>query len=393
MRLESFCAIRCALWIFAVSFVTSGAAQDKPLAEIYKTGKIRLVPEITVADASMGGKDFFAGANDVAMDDKGTLYICDMKANNIKKFGATGTFLKTIGKQGQGPGDFNMPIEIEVVGDRLYVRELTNYRFSILDLEGKFIKSISIPLRNEIWWKTKALPDGRFIVHREKTNYENPNALQECFIELYSPDLEPLKTIYHRQIRHTKYITEPRHINVPIPFAPVVYWDVTPDGKVIVGYSEKYEIEIYDPDKGKLSAFSHAYKPVEVTEKDKEDYFKEMTSVAGSVGGGIQTVRKGAPDYIVKNSEFPKCYPAYCDLKVDAEGNIWVHPYYRKDSKDNAPMFDVFDRKGEFINRIQIEGEVDHLWIVAWTPRGFWRILEDEDGEYQIIKCRISELR
>jgi hypothetical protein len=219
MKSRRFRVILSALWISAVSFATSGAAQDKPLAEIYKTGKIKLVPEITIADASMSGKDFFAGPCDVAMDDKGAVYVCDMTANNIKKFDAKGTFLKTIGKQGQGPGDFSMPMEIEIVGGHLYVREFNNERFSILDLEGVFIKSVSLSRGlGMIWWKTKALPDGRFIVHKERVDYQNPNASQECFIELYSRDLEPIKTIYNRQIRRNKYISEPRRtINVPIP--------------------------------------------------------------------------------------------------------------------------------------------------------------------------------
>jgi hypothetical protein len=391
MRLNSLKTLAPILISSTAFLFSSGELQNKTLAEIYKTGKVRFISEITITDASMSGKDFFAGPNDVALDGKGAVYVCDMTAHNIKKFDAKGTFLKTIGKQGQGPGDFSMPIELEIVGGRLYVRELSNERFSILDLEGVFIKSVSIPRDIGVWWKTKTLPDGRFIAFIEKAEYEIPDAPQECFINLYSRDVERIKTIYNHQIRRNKYIAMPRRRNVPIPFAPVVYWDVTSDGKVIIGYSEKYEVEIYDPDKGKLSAFSQGYKPVEVTDKDKEDYFKEMTSVAGSTRGAMQTIEKGAPDYIVKNTEFPKYYPAYRDLKVDAEGNIWVRPYYRKDPKDTAPIFDVFDRTGKLISRVRIEGEVDFPRIAAWTPRGFWRILEDEDGEYKIIKCRISE--
>jgi hypothetical protein len=368
----------------------SGETQEKPLAAIYKTGKIKLVPEITITDASMGGKDFFANPNDVALDDKGAVYICDMMAHNIKKFDAKGTFLKTIGKQGQGPGDFDMPIEIEIVDGHLYVRELNNERFSILDLEGVFIKSVSLPRGYGVWWKTKALPDGRFIVHGEKADYLVPNSRQQCFIDLYTSDLGLIKTIYSRPISRAKIIIEPRRTNVAIPFAPIVYWDMTPDAKIVVGYSEKYEVEIYDPDKRKILSFSHGYKPIEVTANDKEDYFKKMMSVL-SVDRRIQTVGKGAPDYIVKNTEFPKYYPAYHSLKVDGEGNIWVLPYYRKNPKDPAPLFDVFDQNGAFINRVRIEGEVDFPGITAWTHRGFWRILEDEDGEYKIIKCRISE--
>jgi len=382
--------ILTALCITANLFPTSSAAQDKPLAEIYKTGKIRLIPEITITDETMNGKDFFAGASDVAFDGKGAVYVSDGRANNIKKFDAKGTFLKTIGKQGQGPGDFNYPTEMEIAGGRLYVRELYNQRISVLDSEGNFIKSVPISMETgTIWWRIAALPDGRFIVEREKVNYGDPNAPQECFIELYSSDIEPVKIIYQHRVRRNKYITEPRRTNVPIPFSPRVHWDVTPDGKIVIGFSEKYEAEIYDLVKGKLSAFSHPYKPVEVTAEAKDLFFKNMTSMSGGMGGAT-TMQRGAPDFIVKNTEFPKYYPPYNDLKVDSEGNIWVRPYLAN-AAETSRVFDVFGRDGKFINRVRIEGDAHYPGRTAWTSTGFWTITMTGDEEYKIMKYKISE--
>ncbi len=389
-RILTVIPILSALWSAANLFPTSSPAQEKRLAEIYKTGKIRLIPEITITDEAMNAKDFFAGASDVALDGKGDLYVCDGRANNIKKFSAQGKYLKTIGKQGQGPGDFNNPIEMEISGARLYVRELYNQRISVLDSEGNFIRSVPFPIEiGTIWWRIAAIPGGRFILERERANYDDPNAPQECFIELYSLDLEPVKIIYQRKVRRNKYITEPQRTNVPIPFSPRVHWDVTPDGEIVIGFSEKYEVEIYDPVKGKLSAFSRPYKPVEVTAEAKDLFFRNMTAVSGMMGGPT-TTQRGAPDFIVKNTEFPKYYPPYNDLKVDSEGNIWVRPYVAN-AADASRFFDVFDRDGEFINRVRIEGEGLYPGRTAWTPKGFWTITMTKDEEYKIVKYKISE--
>jgi len=379
-----------ALCIIANLFLKASVAQDKPLAEIYRTGKIRLIPEITITDETMNGKDFFAGASDIAFDGKGDVYVCDGRANNIKMFDAQGKYVKTIGKQGQGPGDFNYPTEMEIAGDRLYVRELYNRRISVLDSEGIFIKSVPMPMETGTsWWRIAALPDGRFIVEREKVNYGDPNAPQECFIELYSTNFEPVKIIYQHQVRRNKYVTEPQRTNVPIPFSPRVHWDVTPDGKIVIGFSEKYEAEIYDPVKGKLSAFSYPYKPVEVTAEAKDLFFKSMTFMSGGMGGAT-TTQRGAPDFIVKNTEFPKYYPPYNDLKVDSEGNIWVRPYLAS-AAETSRVFDVFGQDGKFINRVRIEGEAHYPGRTAWTSRGFWTITMTKDEEYKIVKYKISE--
>ena len=154
-------------------------ATDHSLAELFKTGTIRFVPEITITDEAMAGKDFFSLPMDLAVDDKGSLYVTDYQANNIKKFDAQGKFIKTIGKTGQGPGDFNGPANIEFSKGRLYVREGMNMRVSILNSDGAFIKSTAIPFDKGYWQEMKALPDGRLVIQKEFINKENLNAPQE----------------------------------------------------------------------------------------------------------------------------------------------------------------------------------------------------------------------
>jgi len=51
-----------------------------------------------------------------------------------------GKFLKLIGRKGQGPGEFNMPIDIVFAKDRLVVWDMGNDRICTLTLIGGFIK-------------------------------------------------------------------------------------------------------------------------------------------------------------------------------------------------------------------------------------------------------------
>lgn len=377
-----------------IVFFSAGAlvaeimGSEKSLSEIYRTGAVRFIPEVTITDASMAGKAFFSSVMDIALDEQGRLYVCDYREGNIKMFDDAGAFLGTIGRPGQGPGEFGNPSEIEWSKGRLYVRELTNMRVSILDGNGHFMKSVPIDISGGNWWKMRALPNGRLLVQKEKVNREDLNAPQEMIIDLHSADLEFIKTIYRHEVRRNKYITEPRRTNVPIPFAASVFWEVLPSGKILIGYSGRYELEIHDPDKGKTSSFSHSYKPVEVTAKDKELHFQGMTfSVGGS--GGIVSQQKGAPDFIVRNTEFPRYKPAYHDIKVDAEGNIWVLPY-APDARKAEMRMDVFDSAGRFLNSVRI---VDGASLFRMAPLlgGFWTISMNEEGEWTVVKYRIAE--
>ena len=80
-----------------------------PLAELYKTGKVRFEQEFVLDDSTMPGDTFFKSLGTVACDAEGNIYVVDSGAKNIKKFNSHGKFLKTIGREGQGPGEFLAP--------------------------------------------------------------------------------------------------------------------------------------------------------------------------------------------------------------------------------------------------------------------------------------------
>jgi len=361
---------------------------DRPLAELYKSGKVRFVPEMTITEEAMGGKEFFGLLMDIALDDKGFLFVSDYKENNIKKFDAAGKFLGTIGKKGQGPGDLNGPGELEFSHGRLYIREGMNMRVSILKPDGSVIKLVPIDFQKGYWQAMRALPDGRFVVQREIIHREDLNAPQDFILELYSSDLDFIKSIYERQVRRNKYVNEPRYGNIPIPFSPYVYWDITPDGKIVLGYSQKYEIEFYDVEKGKVSSFSHRYTPVEVGTQDKDQFFQGIM-VATKTDTGEQNVKRGAPDYMIKNTEFPKIFPAFRDIKVDLQGNVWIIPWTSMSPKTGR-IFDAFAADGKFLSRVQVEKDEFIPYRPFWLPDGFWCTRANADEEFRIVKYKIT---
>lgn len=71
--------------------------------------------------------------------------------------------------------------------------------------------------------------------------------------------------------------------------------------------------------------------------------------------GGVTT--QEIPDYIEKNTKFPKVKPAFNSILVDSEGNILVHAY-RKNKDEMYKYFDSFDSKGNFIANVQVIGDI-----------------------------------
>jgi hypothetical protein len=381
----------CIFSVLLISINTFVYAQEiRPLKELYKSGCVKFTKELIISDESLPPAIYFENPRYVSFHKNGELLVGDSGASHIKKFDASGKFLSTIGKKGQGPGDFYSIEIVEVTQDRMIVWEVLNRRISFLTLNGDFVKSLRFDRESGLPKKIRVLPDDEIVMELEKTHFQYEKFPQTVSIGHYSSEMEHIDTIYTKELTRSKLITEPRIADVGQPFLPDVYWDVTSEGKVVIGYSEKYEIEVHDPDKGKLFSFSHEYEPVKVSDKDKDTHFSNMR-VATFSRDGTKTTKQGAPDYIVKNTNFPKVKAAFKGVIADSEGNILVFPYLEDRGSENN-YFDAFDKSGKFINRVKIEGNRHHLYSKNPRIRGrhFWIIEKDEDGFFKIIQYRIS---
>lgn len=379
---KPFPLVFCSLMAF---FLPEGLKEEKPLAEIYRGGRVRIVQEMAIDESSMPKDTYFEGFVRVASDDEGNVYACDFRANDIKKFDSSGKFVKTIGRQGPGPGEFAMPYGIAATADRLFVWELGNRRLSVLTRDGKFIKAESIQFSEGSPQKMRTLPNGDLIVERETIYFADQNKPQDCSIGVYSPELERKKIVYTQPVWRNKYrIIESMGTNIIQPFSPLVYWDVSPDGKIVIGYSKNYEIGIFGAGGEKISSFNHPFEPIKVTAEDKEAFFAGMTYSSGG------TVKQGAPDFIVKETEFPRTKPPFFNLVVDSEGNILVFPHRQNRDEENND-FDAFEPDGKFIANVQVIEGGPFPFEAIIRKGTFWAGKADKEGLMKLFKYRICE--
>jgi streptogramin lyase len=79
---------------------------------------------------------------DVAFSANGDIYVADGYGNSrIVKFDGNGNYIKSWGKYGTGPGEFNLPHSVAVDREgRVYVGDRENQRIQIFDADGNFIK-------------------------------------------------------------------------------------------------------------------------------------------------------------------------------------------------------------------------------------------------------------
>jgi hypothetical protein len=355
---------------------------SQSLKEHYQTGELHLAEQLRIGIDSVPDDVAFKGISDFILTKSGDLFISDIETHSLKMFDSQGRFIKVVGRQGAGPGDLAYPSTLGYTSENIFVWEISNQRFSFFSEKGEYIKSVK-PKKRLMVKKISTLNNGDVIIETEKYNY-GQDIGQECILSLYSKDLEFKKDIYQHPILTNKFISKPIRINIIQPFQPLVSWDIAKNGNIIIGFQEKYEIGIYDIEGKKTASFTHEYQPVKITKKDKEEFFDSLTFTNGS------KISRGAPKYIKDNTTFPKYKPAFEHIVVDSEGNILVLPSISTAGKDKKiTYFDAFDPQGKFIKKAAVDSEKLNYFRILFHNGHVWTIIEDEDGEYILVKYKI----
>jgi len=69
------------------------------------------------------------------------LYVTDTLRHQVLVLGLDGSLIRTIGKRGNGPGEFNFPTSLTLASGKLYVVDAMNFRIQTLTTDGQFIKA------------------------------------------------------------------------------------------------------------------------------------------------------------------------------------------------------------------------------------------------------------
>lgn len=123
--------------------VSSQEVQRLHRAEGSDAWSLRL--EEVLAIGSMEGDDSFGRVMDIAWDGRGRILVADDLGPHVKVFGADGSYVRTIGRAGEGPGEFSQPWQLAVdAGDSLYVWDAGRSRILVFSPDHQFNRSFLI---------------------------------------------------------------------------------------------------------------------------------------------------------------------------------------------------------------------------------------------------------
>lgn len=99
---------------------------------------IDLKTELVFGESEDDENTLFSTPSDIAVDEKGFIYVSDWRDNCIKKFSPDGKYILTIGRKGEGPGEFSGLYFIQIIDNQIVASEYNRRQF--FDLDGNYLK-------------------------------------------------------------------------------------------------------------------------------------------------------------------------------------------------------------------------------------------------------------
>ncbi|WP_419860998.1 hypothetical protein [Candidatus Palauibacter sp.] len=306
--------------------------------------------------------DTFGSVQSVAFDSAGNLHIYDSQAEHILVVGRDGSLLRTVGGQGEGPGEFGNVSSAIVARDGSY----TVLGFSQVDLfdpGGAFARRIQM---NAILFSGLALPDGRLVassfVSMEALSGPESSSEEEegrpiHLIPLDGTEPEVLYTAWdlpEAPAGDDYDIDSSRTIRMSAgrAFEPGLYYDVLTDGRLALADSIGYRIKLIGLDGSVTGVIERPIAPQAVDDAIREaerERYRAATAEIENMRSTFQVEREGVEELV-----FADEVPVIGAVEVDWEDRIWVTR--RAADGDREGPVDIVTPDGRYIGTLAADG-------------------------------------
>ncbi len=262
--------------------------------------------------------NYFARISSICVDDEGNLYVADGKHKTIFKFSKDGEFIKTIGRDGQGPGEFmDEFMEISFGNDkRIYVVDNVRLKIIVYGKDGEFVKELKSPFfmfskRDKVAVNSKG---ELFLYSRSGLRVIDKFDSSMKFMESYL-SLEYLKEFTYAEPR-TEFITSV--ISARIVATSKV---ITPNDHLIVMFPYSQRIVEIDEKGNVINDFYFRHPRFLERLKEEIEKIKEEKPIYEE-GGPVYSFHGGCCYYIFLDSNGNICLPTGHIYRYSRDGKF-----------------------------------------------------------------------
>jgi len=366
---------------------------SNPLTPIWGEGDAWTLEETLRIGMPEGDAAYqFGQISGVGFASDGRIIVADQQGQHVKVFAADGTWERTIGEAGNGPGQFGGQAGPVLVGrgDTILVPDLQNQRVNLLTEDGEDLGSFRIGFESGIPIRWEMRHDGAIVSQVRQLNLPNtpgattPDTLDTIVARGY--DGEVTDTLFRVPAGKTfSFSGGAPEFNF---FSPEPIWSLTRDGGIVLGTNNVYQFRFHGPDGSLTRIVQIPSDPGTVTEEDKEIFVGTLERLWGEAGvppQGIEQLKSGI--------SFEERFPAYAQALAGPSGTLWVQRIrppsdMSAEEKESfnplqnigAAEWDVFDADGRYLGIVEMPFHFQPLGFHDSSVFGVWR--DDLDVQY-----------
>ncbi len=365
-----------------------------------------LVEQIRIGTLTGAAEYSFSHIVSIAVGAGGRLFVADADLVSIREFDSEGRFVREIGRQGEGPGEFRSIAGVSVLPDgRLAAWDRRNRRVTVYGTDGAYDHAV----RAESVTPPYPFMDRAFLTDTDGNYYLRIYAKAPSFgpdprgiggarygYARISPDGVVMDTLVAPEAPGSE-AGGPIVIHTPAgersPF-PVKMLDApSPLGYLVAGFNATYAFSIPDP-AGMVHVEREGLRPVDVTTGERAEWRARVAYAERRSGTSF--------------AEVPARKPAYRDLWVDSDARIWVHRYaealkrdepilelWLEDPEGSTPritwaepsLHDVFGPDGRLLHCVVVPDDAE---LVASRGSVVWGIARGALAEEYVVRWRIE---
>jgi hypothetical protein len=271
--------------------------------------------------------------HDIKVAENGDIYVIDWREDHLRVYDNEGKYLRTLAQKGRGPGEFESPASFDFLSDgRIVLLDGRNRQVSIIGKDDVYQSGFKV----EGYCKN-LIVDGQDQLYMEKTMLKEVEVIGitqiiENKMNIYCSGLDGrLLHDYgvYRGIKMNYTRTRQGSMSSSSPYSHTTVWTVDEEGKLYIGYNEKYRLDVYDPDGELVFGFGRDFTPI------KHEDFR----------GGI-------------SPEFWSAF--YQHLIFDNESNLWLW-HQTGGEEHEGYLYDIFSPSGIYVKQAVVPHKIHRI--------------------------------
>jgi len=326
-------------------------------------GTAKLLEEASIGVAAGADEYMFGQINSVyATDDR--IYVVDVQVPAVRVYDHDGNFIRNLGRLGQGPGEYQYPAVVAADSTgRAFVLTSHNGRINVYSPTGEPLDSWPMPSSRCCAWPMYLLTGESLWAPVQEWNEGHTE--RRYGLQVVGPSGPYGEVTFIPELEYEETTYEVRPGFAWPPFSARLIWNPAPDGRMLVGVSDRYRFEVHARDGSTLVVEEH-WDPVPVPPEHKE--WERRYAVAFQRRGN-------APEITWDGAEIPDHKTAYTRLIPTLSGETWVARWgasvrlpgcvedpveagqqtaWENPCWSNEEIVDAFDADGRYLGEVEM---------------------------------------